>query len=302
MNPSDPQQKAPAWPTWWPELESELLACGFDLLFPFASEQLVELVPQVIELPDWLSDRRRTSGRQARALDSSGRPPRSALCLFVANSSRLWAAFTTRGNLGVSDPLDHYTEQCLAAARAALPVRSWVGYSHQTRPAPLPMQRLAHAIGFAELGPAQLCIHPDVGPWCALRAVLAFDYPALTLPSTPRARLCAGCTAPCVAALARALAPDSLSRSDATRYDPSTEPLRKDVRRASEVSAAMAPWLLVRDACPHGRAHRYGAEQLRYHYDKAPEALSAPSRGDAAGPSRDSGALLQDFERGFEAD
>ena len=28
------------------------------------------------------------------------------------------------------------------------------------------------------------------------------------------------------------------------------------------------PWFAMRDACPHGREHRYGELQVRYHYSK----------------------------------
>ena len=41
---------------------------------------------------------------------------------------------------------------------------------------PMAMQRLAHTIGFAYYDTtSHLCLHPKLGPWFSMRAVLVFD-------------------------------------------------------------------------------------------------------------------------------
>jgi methylmalonic aciduria homocystinuria type C protein len=92
-----------------------------------------------------------------------------------------------------------------------------------------------------------LAIHPQHGPWFALRAVASIDVACPPLP-TEVERPCAGCSAPCVPALQRAL-----SASGA--------PLD-----SSAVSRHAREWIAVRDACPVGRASRYGLAQLAFHY------------------------------------
>jgi hypothetical protein len=91
-------------------------------------------------------------------------------------------------------------------------------------------------------------VHPEHGPWIALRAVVIFDAEG-PVRGEKAPVLCAPCDRPCMAALARALAADA----------------RRD---CASVAEHQAHWIAVRDACPIGRDSRYGADQLGYHYGK----------------------------------
>jgi methylmalonic aciduria homocystinuria type C protein len=153
-------------------------------------------------------------------------------------------------------PLDTYVSQHLsplAAAGVALI------FAHVTEPAPFPIQRLAEQVGLAALSPSHLTVHPEHGPWIALRAVVLADVdgppPAQGRPPSP----CASCAAPCVPALERALAV-------------SGRPL--DIKT---ISLHANDWIAVRDACPIGRGSRYGEAQLDYHYSRANRKLSQGS-------------------------
>jgi methylmalonic aciduria homocystinuria type C protein len=115
-------------------------------------------------------------------------------------------------------------------------------WAHQTSPRALPIQRLAELVGLASLSPSHLSIHPLYGPWFALRAVAVFDVDGPDEPAPALTSPCVQCDKPCLPALERAL------------------PLR--------VEEHAGAWIAVRDACPVGRASRYGEEQLRYHYTK----------------------------------
>jgi methylmalonic aciduria homocystinuria type C protein len=171
--------------------------------------------------------------------------PVRRLGLLIGNTRALWPPFTAalRADPALaasSDPLDRYTERLIERATAALPDAWWrVGHVRYDG-AFVPLQRLAVATGLGMLAPTQLVIHPVFGPWFALRAVIVCRGDAPTTPITPTP---CRCTGSCEAALARALA--------------TTGP---ETWRA---------WVAVRDACSVGREHRYGDEQLRYHYQHA---------------------------------
>lgn len=175
-----------------------------------------------------------------------------ALAIVVGNTRALWPRFLEalrreRELLALPHPLDHYVVRSLTDALAGVPLRHEIHWAHHREPA-IAIQRIAHAASLAELGPAHLCVHPEHGPWLALRAVVVFDVDAVEMGissdgGAPSPSHCRGCAAPCVAALERALA-------------------------GTPSATGANPWLGVRDACPVGRASRYDDDQIRYHYDK----------------------------------
>ena len=188
-----------------------------------------------------------------RVLRAIGRPdlvdPVRPVGILVGNTRALWAPFLAARRADASiaaspDPLQRYSERVIgngAAARDAT-----VYYSHQRYDgAYLPFQRIAVAAGLAAIAPTHLLVHPTYGPWFALRAIVlcAGDPP----PPPPPVALACLCDASCLDLLETALA--------------DTGP------------ASWRAWLAVRDACPIGRAHRYGDDQIAYHYTKDPRHL-----------------------------
>ncbi len=148
--------------------------------------------------------------------------------LLIGNTRALWAPFVA-ARRDEPDPLDRYTERCVAAAFPGATIR----YAHE-KPY-LPFQQYAVEAGLAALSSTHLAIHPVYGPWFALRALVVQPGPE----RLPIAKPCA-CTEECDRAFSRALA--------ATDWE---------------------AWLAVRDACSTGRAWRYTDEQLRYHYTRS---------------------------------
>lgn len=212
---------------------------GFDLVTGFDTRMV-----NGAELSDGLGFSLPTFGRA------------QALALFVAHGRALWRPFVNAlsADLALAEsqhPLDEYTEACVDELRRSESVAVQAFYSHQVDPC-IPFQRIADRIGLAELSPSHLSVHPRLGPWLGLRALVVFDAPPLAdlEPGSRRQSLCAPCAKPCLTALAHAEAEPS---TDAERW--------------------FRAWLDVRDSCPLGRAARYGERQLRYHYTKDRRAL-----------------------------
>lgn len=202
----------------------------------------------------------------AEQLDGLGRDgPGGALGVLLGNTGRLWPAFVDayardRALRSAEQPLDSYVVTRVSALVAEVTkARTRLVFSHVTSPAAFPLQRLAERVGLAALAPSHLAIHPEHGPWLALRAVAVIDVAGPETPPEPVARPCQGCSAPCVPALERALAV-------------SGEPLS-----SAAIARNSAAWIGVRDACPVGRGSRYGPAQLAYHYAPARSRIIAES-------------------------
>lgn len=187
--------------------------------------------------------------------------------LLVGNTKALWPHFLRayEQGQGLEHPLDHYVERAVQTAAKRLGSRHWTAFSHTVVPRPFPIQRLADEIGFAQLGPAHLSVHPTYGPWIALRAIIVCELEEHDWP--PEAanlrKPCDGCAAPCTQALQNALIPSKTAAPEAKPHIP-----------PRQLSPDGARWLAVREACPWGSEHRYGDDQIVYHYDKNDRVLS----------------------------
>jgi hypothetical protein len=181
----------------------------------------------------------------------------NALGILFGNTRQLWPVFTSACATdpeisGAAQPLDTYVALRLSRILAsATDLRHELTFAHVTQPRAFPLQRLAERIGLAGLSPSHLLVHPQHGPWLALRAVAVIDVGGPTAAPPPPARPCQTCSAPCMAALERAL---SVSGNDLS---------------SAVIAAHAAAWIAVRDACPVGPGSRYGENQLRYHYGVA---------------------------------
>src|SRR5690606_26875893 len=145
-------------------------------------------------------------------------------------------------------PLDTHTERTLSEIARGLGHRTSVRFAHEAGERRIAIQRLAHVAGLAYLTETHASVHPEYGPWIALRAVLSLAGPGPAGPPPRLAHPCGGCEHACRPAFERALS--------TVAGAPSEENLRANWRA----------WLACRDACPVGREHRYSEAQIRYHY------------------------------------
>lgn len=219
-------------------LAPPLCEVGLDLIHPFRVAWYQAAAPEGYALPE----------------------PDDRLAVLVGNSRALWPHFVSavRADPGLHadpHPIDRWTRDRIEAALAPISVPHRVYWAFEPG---LALQRLAHAVGAAHLGPAYLCIHPDFGPWFGMRAVVVFDAPGPEGDAPPAPNFCESCPAPCVDAL-----------EEAQRVTRAPRPTHQSLR------AAWRLWADVRLACPVGADERYAEPQLRYHYTKDRAALTA---------------------------
>jgi len=225
-----PGTTEPSGPAITAQVRAHLAPCGLDLVQPFRVAWYQEACP-THPLPD---------------LGDPGH-----LGLLIGNTRALWprflAARAAEPALAADPhPLDRFVERSLRAGLAPVPVAWEVRFAPEPPPRRVAMQRLAEISGLAALSPAHLSVHPEYGPWIALRAavVLAVAGPEQRPPAPA---LACDCDHGCLPRLREALeAGVPASQAD----------VRDHWRR----------WLAVRDGCPLGRDHRYSDQQIRYHY------------------------------------
>lgn len=218
------------------------------------------------------------AGWWARAAERAGRPelalphPDGALMVLVGNSRALWAPFCAAfaaGRLDSGRPLDDYVEGVLREAADPLPGAAGDAagktlyltteqYSigpDSTNTSYVPFQRIAAAAGLAELVKAvHLSIHPEFGPWFALRGLLVFD--GVDGPPQEPARL--------EGLLGAAVLEEAQAAFDAALA--ATKELAYPLPEGEE--GAWRKFVAMRDAAARGRGgeHRYSDRQILYHY------------------------------------
>ncbi|MGO8998300.1 MAG: hypothetical protein ACLQVI_33700 [Polyangiaceae bacterium] len=134
-------------------------------------------------------------------------------------------------------PLDTYVASALDRGDEAL-ARARIGsrrFDPRLGASPtLDFRALGEIAGLGSMGPFGLLIHPEHGPWWALRGAWFVDVEVQEPSSHPAP--CAGCHAPCLG----------------------------ETRTQGIVLATPA----VRGRCVVGGASRYSDEQIAYHYDR----------------------------------
>ena len=237
--------RAMTCPNWLGEQEQrQLQRVGFDIIAPFRVQDYNRAIADKASLEPL-----RTFGHAATS------------ALLIGNTRALWphfkAALAQEPQRLTGDPLDDYVIEEVSKVIEALPFEASPYWAHTLGDGQVSMLHAAALSGFADLGPAHMAVHPTLGPWFALRALVVVDRPSSSA-APPRPELCAPCSAPCVDALERAQA------------------LSKVERVGRGLGANWRLWLGVRDACPLGQDARYSDAQIRYHYAGERGALFSP--------------------------
>ena len=211
-----------------------LARAGLDLHGALALASYDALVP-----PPWRSAALAPGAQSALVIGNAGR---ALFERFLASPERALSA----------DPLDAYTRRVLGEAARLFDPPAVVGfYADRREGLYLPLVALAERAGFGAPGRIGVLIHPEFGPWIAIRAVLlvrerlAESRPA---PFDP----CTGCPAPCASACVGA-AVGARGLDAGKCYE----------TRLAEPACAFA--CAARSACVVGREHAYSPAQLAHH-------------------------------------
>ena len=174
--------------------------------------------------------------------------------LVVGNGGRgFWECFRRSPEASLQrDPLDTYTERVLheVAASQDPPARIAL-YTDRRGGTYLPMVALGRRAGFGSPGRVGVLIHPEYGPWLALRGLL---YLGDNLPYAEPAPFdpCTGCPAPCETACRGGVVGAAGVDTDGcfrTKLLDSTCRSRCDAR----------------SACVVAPEHAYSPDQMAYH-------------------------------------
>jgi len=186
--------------------------------------------------------------------------PGARTAIVVASGGRsLWSAFAASPEFrGGPDPLDAYTRRVVTGATRTLatggaPSRALFAFERRGG-AYADFVALGAAAGLGAPSRLGLLVHPVVGPWLSLRAVVLTEasWPAERPQAPAGFDPCAGCPAPCEAACpGRALAAAGFDGAACGR------------QRARDPACAAS--CAARRACVLGPEHAYAPEALAHH-------------------------------------
>lgn len=177
-----------------------------------------------------------------------------------------WQQATAAGMEG-EHPLDAFTGTRVAAwlSRRFPEVRHALLYPGDVL---IGLQRLGQLAGWHHPSPFMVGVAENWGSWFAYRAVLVADTDLPPTPPLNAASPCEHCARrPCVAACPAHALSDGFDLDGCSGYRLAPGSICRDQ-------------CLSRSACPVGSAHRYGREQIAYHYGRSLATLA----GNASSP------------------
>ena len=199
-------------------------------------------------LPIRSYDERVPSGWRSVALLPSAR---SAVMLATGGPA-FFQAFRQSPEAGGSlDPLDRFLVRVVEAAIRAEPA-AVAGYYFERRDGFADFVGLARASGLGVPSRLGILIHPEYGPWFAIRALILTERDLAPTHGDPGFDPCNGCPAPCASACpGNAL------------HAPSFDLLRCTAH--SRIDPACRVGCAARRACPVGAQHRYEPDGEAHH-------------------------------------
>lgn len=189
---------------------------------------------------------------------SDGRSARSVVLLGNVGGS-IWPAFSRwkAGYVG-ADPLDTWSKQIINPV-----AQQHGGTAYFPSDAPWqPFQQWAMRAESLKASPLGILIHPEYGLWHGYRGAIGFSANLAEHPFsnvTMQRHACDHCDAkPCLVTC-----PVSAVSCDPLDFDVAA--CRSHLSTSAGQGGCLACGCLARNACPVGSAHRYPAEQLKFH-------------------------------------
>lgn len=182
-----------------------------------------------------------------------------SVLVFGSGGSALWEHLRAlpAGETDREHPVDQLVKTTLTRLTVA-DSRRWVRCADDET-TPLDFRTLALNAGLGHRSRLGLLLHPEFGPWWALRAACFTTEPLPLSPPLRSAPPCAGCAAPCADACpVRAPRESGFELQDCLAWQARSE--------------SCSGGCLARIHCPEGRSHAYDAAQHRYHHHPASRA------------------------------
>lgn len=196
-----------------------------------------------------------------------GASPRAAVVIGNGGGA-FWAAYQAHlarhpGFARRLDPLDDFTREIMdwhaAPLAARLGVRATLRFPFDASEPPISFVHLSEAAGLGRRSILGVLVHPEFGPWIALRGALLVDDEIAAARPAADFDPCPSCVErPCIRACP----------GDAIGYPAGWDIPRCIDHRLAE-SGACADRCHARFDCVYGRAHRYPAAALVYHQQRA---------------------------------
>jgi hypothetical protein len=209
------------------------------------------LVPSGLEPRGWM-----VPEKSSAPLLQSGEPART-ICLVGHGGGGFWPVFAAWHEMhpGIGDPLDTWSKTVINPAAAMLGGEAVFPSDQPWHP----FQQWAMAAEGLKPSPLGLLIHPEYGLWHGYRGAILFgtDSIAALEPGKAVVHPCDTCSdKPCLSACpVGAFSPAGFAVAACRTF----------VKTKPGQDRCMSWGCLARDACPVGRAYRYGAEQIRFH-------------------------------------
>lgn len=196
-----------------------------------------------------------------------GPTARRAIVVIGNGGGAFWSAFREYAAAApeTAHPVDTFTAAILTTQ--AVPVAERLGLRPELRfpfertAPPLSFVHLAEAAGLGRRGLLGVLLHPEFGPWMALRGALLVDEAPVTARPAAGFDPCGNCRdRPCVPACPG----DAIDDPDGWNV-----PRCIDFRVERGAANPCADRCHARVACVYGRAHVYPADALAYHQGRA---------------------------------
>jgi hypothetical protein len=209
----------------------------------------------------------------AWAVGSRIRDARTAVVI-GSGGGAFWAAFRRHldgapAAADAPDPLDTFTRRVIAAAIA--PLRDQLGagarlvFPFESDGLPVSFMHLAECAGLGRASLLGVLVHPDYGPWLALRAAILLPF-ALTAPRPADGfDPCPTCIErPCIAAC------------PVGAVGPAGWDVPRCIAHRASPADGCGTGCHARLACVYGREHHYPPDALAFHQRGAGAARAAP--------------------------
>jgi epoxyqueuosine reductase len=196
--------------------------------------------------------------------------PQAQTVVVIGNGGgAFWAGFreychTRPGYLQEREhPLDDYTVEVIEGTLTPLLTRSSAVYRYlypfRFWTEPVSFMHLARAAGLAGPSILGVVIHPEYGPWIALRAAVVIDQELYLPPVAAGFNPCLTCTErPCIAAC------PASAVSTEKGWD-----IPVCVQHRLRIESDCIDQCHARYHCVYGRAHRYPPDERQYHQQRS---------------------------------